>query len=327
MKFTLNLSLICFVFADSANLRKLDRKRKLFPSDVGVIHTEAFERLGEKYANVKPTSFEEIVQDICLISSSYCPEDDEMCVRVAHERTLQESKRVQNDQNVEHPENFDSRVKKVLDDAILEIELLSSQNANEILDQLIIHRDYLENMDNVDIGSQMVGIATISVGIESTQLWHDTIVDPTHSLHDMIGYFDTSGKKSFSPEGNRMLQNEDDGYYYESSILYYGWIVVSDVDAAYKGGLEVMSEITSDPSIIISIISKSIMASAKAAFEEEGYYKYYGGDDDGDDDYYYETNRNEDEGETDIGGKDAGGKDKGGKDKGGKDKGGKGRRI
>ena len=313
------ITLFFSIYPIFSNIRIFFFAIELSPNDIGTIHTDAFEELGNKYRSSKPASFDEVIQDVSLISSSYCPEGDEVCTSTVLEKAVQESKKSHFGFDIEYPESFDVQVKDVLDEVLLEVELLSSQNAEEIIDHLSAHKNRIENMDDVDEASQIVGVATVSVGIESAKLWDTAINDREHSLHDMIGYFNPSKTGLSNPNGNRLLQETDD-----NPILYYGWIAVSDMGAALEGGFDVLETVMADPTALVDILICAVMGSASAAFSDGGYYN---------DDYfrYYEY-----ENEVQIGGNvdevqngkekvAKGGKDKGGKNNDGeKDKGAKG---
>ena len=195
------------------------------------------------------------------------------------------------------------------------VQLSNMENINDILETLSAYQSELENIDDVDIASQMVGIASLSVAIESTKLWHQVFIDSSHPLHDMIGYFNSDGSKR-KKRRRKLDQDEeevemeeggvDDGggqgigqqYGFGYIAFDYIGIVESDIEAATEGGLASFQEILATPFIVTQIIGSAIMGSGRAAFADIGFI-----DDLADDyvDFYYldDANPNDDNDDDD----------------------------
>jgi len=184
------VTLLVISMTVDAKLGESQRKRGLSPKSVGAIHQEAFAHLGKKYSKEKPSSQIILVEDVANFVSSFCPDGDSSCVSSVHKTSLDQyhSTRVGLDESL-YSDDLDSKVKEILDKVYDTIDLVNEHNIDEVVNKLSTIENELEHLKDVDEKSQMIGIASVSVAIESSKLWHSAFIDITHPLHDMIGYF------------------------------------------------------------------------------------------------------------------------------------------
>ena len=150
--------------------------------------------MGELYYSEKPSSHEDVITDITNFVSSLCPEGDSNCVynvRKTTEEQFHSSQRGQDERL--YSDDLDIKVKGILDDVYTTLDLIEADNIDDIVEKLDNIQSDLEEQNDIDQRSRMVGIATISVAIESSKLWHSAYIDITHPLHEMIGYFYDEG--------------------------------------------------------------------------------------------------------------------------------------
>jgi len=158
----------------------------LLPRDVGAYHTDAFERLGEIYKSEKPKSKLDTMIDISNILSNYCGEGNHECVANAHKATLQQFHAAeQKNTEISYPQNFDETAKKSMELILAIVNDVNENNYDETIGSLSQIREDLENMEDKQ-GHLAGAIATASVAIESTALWHSVLTNPEHNLHETV---------------------------------------------------------------------------------------------------------------------------------------------
>lgn len=187
--------------ATEAKLDRITSSRKLTPEDIGAYHTDAFDILGEKYSQNKPSSQLDVMMDVGEILAGYCPLDDSACVSNAYKTIMKEFDITAKGmpRTVEYPADFDSDIKQSVESMFSTIYTINEHNLDEVLSSLEDIQYELKDMDGVNKVHQISGLAGVSVAIESTKLWHGTYHDENHPLHGMIGHFDREG-------GQRKLQ-------------------------------------------------------------------------------------------------------------------------
>lgn len=183
-------------------LSRILNSRDLVAEDVGAYHTDAFDVLGEKYSQKKPHRIDDMIEDFSEILAGYCPENDLTCASHAYQTTKEEFEIANTgvSRELKYPADFDPRLQKSIETMILHIETIDELNLDEVLNSLMEIKEELEGMTDIKDDYKHVGLAGVSVAIESTKLWHATKYDPSHPLHEMINYFDE--------QGNRRLQLE-----------------------------------------------------------------------------------------------------------------------
>jgi len=205
------------------------------------LHTEAFEKLGQKYKNKRPDSELDLIMDVSDILSEYCPPNDSSYS--PHRITMQTFQSLQNGvSEIEYPEDFDERVKGAMDKTISTVNKLNELNVDEIVQQLEeIHAD-LGEIDYDTEAYHTMSMVGVSVAIESTKLWHAAVFDSSHDLHEAV------------TGGHRQLQ-EDDG------VASLSDIVLTDIASAMNGGLVEVSKNSSLFFMPADLIRKTLLAS------------------------------------------------------------------
>lgn len=267
-----------FFLADG-KLPRVTRHRHLTPEELGAYHTDAFDVLGEKYSHQKPKHIDEIIEDLGEVLAGYCPEDDSKCALGAYEVTRREfeSKRRGKRRELNFPADFDPRLKKSISTMISHIETIDERNLDEVMNSLIHIKEEMEDMPNVNVDQQHVGLVGVSVAIESTKLWHSTYYDRNHPLHEMINYFEDESE-------NRRLQLSQLtnllGMFDISTIseCIDPAVIMSDVQAGMGIGMATiqtnLQNITGIRDMLF--LTPVISASASEFFMGSGiYYEYY----------------------------------------------------
>jgi len=227
--------------------------RELSPRIVGAIHQDAFEKLGQKYSIEKPISPIDVIVDIVNIVSPYCQKGDSTCVSNIYETAVHEFHSSQNGRdNFLYPDSLDIEVRILLDELFSVVDSIDENNLDEVVNTLTMIEDELENLVDVDERSQLAGLASASVAIESSKLWHEAVSDTIHPLHDMIGYFSDEG-------ATRKMQSSA----LDSSTIDK-WpiskLVRPDVEAALASGMSLLNPIQ-----LVNVLASSISASTSAA--------------------------------------------------------------
>lgn len=204
--------------------------------DIAVKHNEAFNQLGEMYADRKPIDRTEMMDDIHNIISSYCGNDLE-CRYNAQDRSLHSDLWTNAEQNIEtpidYPDDFDDELIQAIDRIFPALKGLASDNNDGSIDRLKVDQvvetlnalrtevtDKFMSVDTdaADFGDTvsyrtnpayvMATVTGISVAIESTKLWTNIYSNSSHPLykfHDK-SYFEAAVDK-----------NEDDKSYINNS--------------------------------------------------------------------------------------------------------------
>jgi len=177
--------LLAFGYAH-AELGRFNEHRELTPRDVGAYHTDAFEKLGQIYRSNKPKSKLDTMINISNILSSYCGVGDHRCKANAHKTTLEqfyaaEQKRAE----TIYPSNFDETAQKSMELVLAIVRDVNENNFEESVMSLSQIREDLENMEDGN-GHLAGAIATASIAIESTTLWHGVLTNPEHNLHETV---------------------------------------------------------------------------------------------------------------------------------------------
>lgn len=185
----MRLSIISIIFTAAGVCGQVNQfkfHRELSPKDVGSYHTDAFNKLGEIYKSKKPRNKIDAMKDVANIVSAYCPIDDFECKANAHMKVLDEFHSVQNGlKEIIYPEDFDSNAKDAMELALFLVRSIDEENIFDVVDKLTQIQSDLENMDD-EKGHIIGALATLSVAIESSQLWHSAINDPEHNLHEIV---------------------------------------------------------------------------------------------------------------------------------------------
>jgi len=234
----------------NADLGRFNEHRELEAKDVGAYHTDAFEKLGKIYKENKPKRKLDAMMDLSNIMSGYCDVEDSLCKSQAHKSTLTQFHAIQHGMpETDYPEDIDPAAKEAMEQALSLIYGLDEHNVDDIVDALTQVQSDLESMKD-DKGHLMGAIASLSVAIESTKLWHNVFTDPEHDLHETVTF------------GKRRLQLELPDFDIPE-------IIEADVTAAISSVVSTdpvnFFTITGPPKIFTAMILDSIAASAAMA--------------------------------------------------------------
>ena len=222
--------------------------RKLEPSDAGKYHTEGFDKLAELYSSKKPSSKTELILDVSQIASSFCAKNDNLCVSNAYKYTLEQFHEKKSNNKLTLPESLDPKLKKALKKTE-KLIMDKGLDVDSVVAELTKIEDSLHDMKNVNELQRASALASVSVAIESSKLWHAVYNDEDHALHEMRG--------SLGKGRKRALQS----------------VVHCDFEAAVNAGINAAFNdplvFSVWPRIITTIIPNSYAASVKCAFLSE----------------------------------------------------------
>jgi len=184
------VSALLLASLSDAKLRRFNEHRELTPNDVGAYHTDAFEKLGDRYKLNHPKRKIDAMMDVSNIMSSYCADNDAECKSYAHRSTVEQFYSVQHGlQKVSFPDDFDPIVKNYMETILSITGKLTVYNVNDIIDELTQLQTQIEGEKSLgnDMERNLLGAAaSVSVAIESTKLWHQVVTDPNHNLHEIV---------------------------------------------------------------------------------------------------------------------------------------------
>jgi len=170
-----------------AKLNRFHEDEDFSPKNAGLYHTEAFETLGNIYKNDLPQDETDVIMDMSNIMSSYCPEGDN--TYHPHRVTLETFNTLQNGPvGITYPDDFDHDLQKNIDLTFSTVKKLNELNVDEIVKQLTLIQDDLDDFEvtKENKSYHALSLASVSIAIESTKLWHSAFYDPEHDLHAMI---------------------------------------------------------------------------------------------------------------------------------------------
>ena len=229
---------------------------KLRPSDVGRLHTNAFDKLGDLINNGKEMSEVELMMEVSKISSSFCPNGDSECEAHAYKATITEFDRAKKGNRViNYPNEFDGKVRALMNQMHRTLRRYDGSQQEKVMGKLYDIQNKLENMEDVDTLSQTAGLVTISVALESTKLWSSAHKEDSHPLHRSLS--------TYRSHGNRKLQ------------VVYENVILADVNSTLANSISLVNTIGTNnpftvfgipPILFISVVQFAIPASVNAAF-------------------------------------------------------------
>lgn len=157
------------------------------PSDVGVIHTEAFEALANLHSTQKPKNRTELQRNVANIMTSYlCHDGDSECKK---EVKAKNRRRFKNPVLVDEwraPEDLDSSLKGVVESAKSIVGTLrTGDNVDDVVNGLESLEQSVNGRKDTDRLHKTVVLSGLSVAKESTKLWNDVYSNPDHALHGL----------------------------------------------------------------------------------------------------------------------------------------------
>jgi len=198
------ITVFATVTSITAELPKIRSLKEIAPEQIGLYHTEAFERLGEKYLSINPKNLFDVEKDMIDIMSSFCLDDE--CGSIARRNMLEEVPfHVKNVKEV-YPENLDPRLKKYLESFESTIRSIDTHDAEEVVAALSLIQDELRESPTINKDEKNLALAAGSVAIESTKLWSSVLSNPKHPLNKIKSRkLDNSVDQFF--ENSRNLQD------------------------------------------------------------------------------------------------------------------------
>jgi len=236
------------------------------PSDVGAIHTEAFEALADLHSVRKPKDRNELRRNVAGIVTSYlCNDGDSECAKAIKTKTRRQFRKPISVKTWKVPEELDSALKEVVESARSIVGTLrTGENVDDVVNKLETLEEAVKQRKDTDRLHKAVVLSGLSVAKESTKLWNEVYENPEHVLH---GMHHDSYYQNNNTDGRTLQQfplNLAENV--PSAIL-------SDSLAAIDGGIAAIGEgvelLFSDPlalilSVMIAIPGEAIMASAAA---------------------------------------------------------------
>jgi len=168
------------VVSASATLPKFKDAREIPPEQVGLYHTEAFDRLAEKYTSENPQNLHHVIRDMADIVSSYCI--GRKCIRSVRRSALEKVQFGITHMKDAYPTGLDSTVKEHLESIETAVRSLDTHDVEEVVGGLTMLQDVLRETPDIDDQDKSLGLAAGSMAIESTKLWTSVESDPNHPL-------------------------------------------------------------------------------------------------------------------------------------------------
>lgn len=253
-------SILSLAALANAKLVANKEHRDLKANDVGALHTDAFEQLAEVINGRDSISDVDMMMEVSKISASYCPPTDGLCLGNAYKATVSEFKENQSGYRpVVYPKDFNPEVRVQMNKMHKAMANYDGSQYEKVMDTLGEIQDELEDMKDVDTASQVAGITSVSVAMESTKLWTSAYSEVEHPLHDSL--------KASLPmhEGHRKLD------------IVYEDVILADVNSTLSNSIALLKKLGTDnpfsvfavpPVLFVSILQYAVPASVIAAYPE-----------------------------------------------------------
>ena len=121
------------------------------------------------------------------ILSTFTPEGDN--TYHPHRVTLETFNALKNGPlDLKYPKQFNKDLKKSMEKTLDTVKKLNEVNIDEIVEELTLIQDDLDEMkvDKKNQAYHTLTLASVSIAIESTKLWHAAFHDPEHDFHKMV---------------------------------------------------------------------------------------------------------------------------------------------
>ena len=236
---------------------------ELKPGLVGEMHTLVFEKFGELYANQESLSPIDLMMDASRIMASFCVVGDYTCKALTSKATIKAFKRAysETEEQVKYPESMDQKVKNHLELANTVIDSLNEDNLDDVVNMLNTIQTDLENLEDVIPEYQSVGVASLSVAIESAKFWSKVVKDESHPLYSVV-----NGRK----EDDRRLQTAGSGIDitveidYEVIFANINYVVSQTVGQAIKAVESVVNTVFVVVTNVVDMTTDAIVATVSA---------------------------------------------------------------
>lgn len=167
---------------------------ELSPKNVGAFHTEIFTKFGEMHFAKKEQDIKYRKEDDFLkVMSSYCENGDKSCLKhiySAREHTQRYIRSLDPRKGrvlAEYPEAMDEALKSALENVFSVLGTLNEDNINDVLEMIKGAESDIESISDVDPMYRDLALSAVSVGMESTKLWHSVYFDENSRLSGICG--------------------------------------------------------------------------------------------------------------------------------------------
>lgn len=221
------------------------------PPKVGSLHTVAFEKLSDIYAEKLPENEYDLMVAVGeVMSDSLCPKEDSFCDAFVYQTTLEEFSST--NEKIKYPEGFNKDIQKLLEATETTIFSLDEDNFEDVMDELTVIMDDIENMENVPQDEKAMAMASISVAEESGKLWYDVYTNPNHKLNSvMIEKADKINRRRRLDETDvAIIVVEVEGRYWDGILELIIGSIIADYFGAIRGGLKVLELIPKNPNLL-----------------------------------------------------------------------------
>jgi len=180
-----------------------DSLEELDASNVGKLHTLVFEMFGNMYESRRESlSSIDAMMDISRVMSCFCGTGDYLCKALTYKATVKTFQASTSRTDAQdYPESMDKKVKQHLELAEVVMHSLNDDNLDDVVDMLTTIQSDIMELEDVVPEYQSVGVASISVAIESTKLWSKVLRDESNPLYQMV-----NGKEEIEEDQLRKLQ-------------------------------------------------------------------------------------------------------------------------
>jgi len=242
----------------AAAVAQASEHRELKAQDVGLLHTEAFDQLGDIFSNKENMDSVDMMMEVSKISAAFCPPNDAQCSANAYKATVTEFDRASSGNRIiEYPKDFNLEVRAQLNKMHRTMRDYDGSEYEHVMHTLEEIQNDLQDMENVDTASQIVGLSSVSVAMESTKLWTSAYSDPEHKMHRSL--------TANGHEGHRKLQ------------IVYEEVILADVNATLANAIDLLDTLGTNnpfsifavpPVFFVAIVQYAIPASVIAAYPE-----------------------------------------------------------
>lgn len=199
-------------------------------SEMGAGHTEAFNKLAELYKSKKPSSKEDMMEDLITVVSSMCDSNDNGCgdrSRIGIETQFELEKNGRDQMRLR--DDFDSDTLDSLNSMFSVINTLTTdEDVDKVLEALLEIENEIKSSNPLNPVDKVAALAGLSIAKESSKLWHDVYKNEDHPLHGLhhTGFY--------SQENRELDEDYDYDYDYDDDYKLFGldldWFKFPDIN-------------------------------------------------------------------------------------------------
>jgi len=249
---------------ENLNLKSL---KSVTPKDVGHMHTVVFNEFADKYQFKDQLSSMDLMFHTREVMAAFCDKGDYLCKALSSKATVKAFSRLhsETDEEMKYPESMDEKVKNHLILAETVIDSLNEDNTDEVVEMLNTIQTDLEELEDVMPEYQSVGVAGLSVAIESTKFWSKVMKDVNHPLYSLV-----NGKQNEEGDKNRQLQAVGEGINITVEINWevifenINYVVTQTVGQAIKAVESVIDTVFVIVTNVVDMTTDAIVATISA---------------------------------------------------------------